>query len=424
MRVRRGPFRRRTSGRAFARLLLVLIVALLSAEIGLRLLAPLHAGVRGLLWHRGLRTTYDSIETLEELLARSPFGWRPGTEWLGFVTNSRSMRTREYARTKEPGTVRVLTIGDSFTFDSGGVPHATHWPVRLEALLRERLDRPVEVLSLAAPSVGPLFERRLWQLEGRHLGADLVVLAFCTGNDFLEDSQSIVAPPWDEVLAADSFAFRLARNLVRLRGTAAHAPAPGTMVARRQASGTRVTGVADEPGRAVSAIGVPVPGYAFDSSAPRFARREFLDIVTHRMALCDVTEQGEEWFDLLLKGVGQALAAMRDDVRAAGASFVVVAIPEEHQVVDALWREGLAHSGRSSEQFDRDRPQRRLAALLDELVIPSLDLLPAFRDAARQGATLYNVQETHWNEEGNRVAAEAIARFLLRDGSLEDPIRS
>jgi hypothetical protein len=44
-------------------------------------------------------------------------------------------------------------------------------------------------------------------------------------------------------------------------------------------------------------------------------------------------------------------------------------------------------------------------------MIPTLDLLPVFRLMDRE-ESLYKLQDSHWNEAGNRLAAEAIWEFF------------
>jgi len=46
--------------------------------------------------------------------------------------------------------------------------------------------------------------------------------------------------------------------------------------------------------------------------------------------------------------------------------------------------------------------------------LPTLDLFPLFLDRLKAGqGPLYWQTDTHWNVEGNRMAAELIARWLV-----------
>lgn len=59
-----------------------------------------------------------------------------------------------------------------------------------------------------------------------------------------------------------------------------------------------------------------------------------------------------------------------------------------------------------------ERPQQRLTELLEREGIPHLDLLPVLR-RAQLSERQYRLRDTHWNIEGNRTAARALATDLL-----------
>jgi hypothetical protein len=44
-----------------------------------------------------------------------------------------------------------------------------------------------------------------------------------------------------------------------------------------------------------------------------------------------------------------------------------------------------------------------------------LDLTPDLEDAVKRGVMPYYRDDSHWSEEGHRVAAEAINRYLRQD---------
>ncbi len=87
-------------------------------------------------------------------------------------SNSTGLRgTREYAYHKAPGTVRVLTIGDSFTFGSC---------VRDEETFSARLEQRgrCEVINMGVQGYGTDQIYLRYLLEGRKYNADHVVLGF------------------------------------------------------------------------------------------------------------------------------------------------------------------------------------------------------------------------------------------------------
>ncbi|HSN54264.1 MAG TPA: hypothetical protein VLT32_06310 [Candidatus Sulfomarinibacteraceae bacterium] len=394
--TRSGP-RRRSRRRLAAYIAVQLLVVLVLVEVVVRLAEPHHRGLRMLLRASTDTTDFSDAETLPELMGRTMLGFAPGTVQFGFVLNSRSFRTREY----EPGPARdrfrVVALGDSFTFASGGLPHEDHWTTVLQAELGDRAARPVEVLRLGVPDTGPAFQLRLWQVEASRLAPDAVVLAFFVGNDFV-DHQGDRGPFADDGrglsarLASASAAYRALRNLARVAG------AGGLAAVDR-----------GEPGPA--APGEPVPGYreAFDGGLPTFPEGRFLAIEAERMALCLRSEEAA--FEALARRTAAVVGELAAEVEASGASFVVMLIPDQYQVASELAGAAARTAGRSLADYDLDRPQRVLTAMLEASGIRVLDLLPVLRDEAA-AAPVYRPRDTHWNARGNRIAADLLAERL------------
>ena len=104
------------------------------------------------------------------------------------------------------------------------------------------------------------------------------------------------------------------------------------------------------------------------------------------------------------------LTRIRDLV--APQPVVVLAIPDEFQVNDALRDEVLARitaSGRAREGFDLELPQRRLAALCAELGVALVDPLPELRRRTADGEVLYLTDDSHWNAAGNQLGARLLS---------------
>ena len=64
--------------------------------------------------------------------------------------SSDGLRDREYQRAKPEGAFRIVAIGDSVTYGSGG-PREAAWGEQLEELLQSFGRRPFEVLNLGVP---------------------------------------------------------------------------------------------------------------------------------------------------------------------------------------------------------------------------------------------------------------------------------
>lgn len=375
---------------AFLALQAVLLVAVL--EVGLRLLAPQHGGVRALLYRAAAGSDYESVETLPELLASSMLGHRPLETHHGYVLNSRSFRTPEYTRRKAAGILRVLAIGDSFTY--GVVPDAMHFTTLFEAGLEARRGHDSEVLRLGVPGTGTPFQLRLWQLEGSRLDADLVVLGFFVGNDFVDELGT--APGFGGFVdraATASYTVRLVKNGLRLLR---HGHGGGLRDSPISAAVT-----SGETG------GYELPGFreSFDEDAPTMSAELYHEIEAERLEICLRSKSLE--FRLRFDRVAQLLERFAWEVRQSGADFLVMIIPDEFQVDPEVLTAAFEAGGHAPEDVDLDRPQRALRDFFVDHEIPHVDLLPSFRDAARD-RRLYLEKDSHWNAAGNRLAAERL----------------
>jgi len=375
------------------------LVVLLLAEAAVRLAATRSRSLRMVMQASADATDFTDAGTLPELMERTMLGFSPYDVQYGFVLNSRSFRTREYQPGANVGGWRIVALGDSFTFASGGLPHEHHWTTALERRLARRGEQAVEVLRLGVPGTGPAFQLRLWQLEAAALMPDAVVLGFFVGNDFTDHRGDCGVLCGGERslsggLASSSALYRTGRNLVRV------------LEARADREATPAAELA--PGLKP---GEPVPGYrdAFNPDKPSFRRDDFVAIEARRMALCLRSEDAA--FEALLTRVAAELVQLAAEVKATGARFIVMVIPDQYQVDDGLVEEVLAATGNRREDYDLQRPQRRLTAVLEAEDVEVLDLLPVFRAKAERGP-FYRPSDTHWNRAGNRIAAAALARTL------------
>jgi hypothetical protein len=119
------------------------------------------------------------------------YGWalRPGSSAVidgkRVSINAAGYRGRELALPKAPDRTRVVVLGDSIAFglDVSDDETFTH--------LIDARNNGIEAANLAVQGYGPGQELRVLLSEGLRLDPDVVVLAFCLGNDFAEAMLSV-----------------------------------------------------------------------------------------------------------------------------------------------------------------------------------------------------------------------------------------
>jgi SGNH hydrolase-like domain, acetyltransferase AlgX len=325
------------------------LVVLLAVEGGLAAWA--RTGRGGLLFD-----TRDAAQRIER--------WRlaPGQLWLGAPANSAGYPDDEFFVAGERDWV-VALVADSFGV--GVVPRPQHFATLLEERLRAERQHGREriaVHNFSVSAIGMAEYRWLIESEVLRFAPSRVIVCVFTGNDVFDPVRE--------------------RSRHSLRGWWAWKIPQRLWLIARSSS--------------------PAPPYV---GLAEFDEESFLGIESGRTRVLDAHDASvaAAWtrFEADLGAIHERL----------GERLLTVVIPDELQVNDALWQRVSARAARAAD-LDRDLPQRRIAAFCDAHGIEYLDLLGPLRRAELGGAT-YRPRDTHWNERGNRVAADAIAARLL-----------
>lgn len=279
--------------------------------------------------------------------------------------NALGFRGPEVAPEKEPGKLRVLVLGDSFTYGIG-VADGETFSARLEAL-----DPRYEVLNTGVNGYGTAQELLLLRDQGLALRPDVVVVVFFwndVGNNYvrafprfrLSDGALI----WPEPMAIENEQPEAPKR----RGWLRH-----SYLYRFVSDRLKIVGY-----RLKLLFGVPL-------ETPDFV---------------EGTEREAAW-----QLTGALLREIRDQAARVGARTLVVAMPDQVQVetdVTVLGLEPLEYE-----------VQERLRAICEPLGIPFLDLIPPLRGAhARAGEPLYYPKDRHLRAPGHEIVARALAVAL------------
>ncbi len=344
------------------------VIALALAEVAVRTLAP-----------RGTSIAYSDRYGLA-LLYPDITRYRPRFDRV-VSTNDAGMRDRDHDRTKPEGTFRVMVLGDSF-MEAQQVAFEASMPALLESELGGRTPQSVEVINAGVSGWGTDDQLRYLTEYGLAYEPDLIVVAMTLHNDVsdnlrqywhtLRDGELVAQDrdpiPWLTYKSLQLKAF-LAVNfeLVQVVREARHL-------------------------RTMRAVG------------------QALESHVHRLFRDPAPQEIEFGWDLTEQLFGRMQSVAADH----GARVAVVLLPIRHQLSEEMFDDVIG-SGRTSDgwELDRERPQRIMRDIAEELSLPLIDLTPGFRSwVATRDEPLYIEWDGHWNEAGHRLAAQIVTSRL------------
>ncbi len=352
--------------------LAALVLGLALAEAGLRLFSP-----------QPLAERYGSPAAGGPLVAIDPeLGWRlrenvshvaSDEPWQAdLATNALGFRDFNHPQ-KALGVTRVAVLGDSFVFGSG-VTQDEPVTMRLAALLGPAF----EVINLGVPGYGTdqaLLTLRRW---GPRLSPDVVLAGFFW-NDVMENA------------SAEMYSMKKPRFV--LAGSSLSLVPPGETHGHSAAQ------------RLAAALG---------------ARSHLWSLVSRSFATPGRVEPETRpvMVDLSLRAAPAAreaefaltwalLGALARESRALGAAPIVFTVPPRFLVDDVAKQKVLRIYGLGPDALDEDGFSRVKEACARH-DLPIVDLLPAFRDAARAGDRLFLPTGIHWSAKGHALAARVL----------------
>ncbi len=332
-----------------------------------------------------------------------------------YHVNALGFRDHEHGPAKPAGTHRVLGIGDSFV--AGEVRLADNFLRVAARAWNEMKPWPpsasadsVEVVLMGLGGYGPQQYLGTLRSVGLATAPDLVLLCFYTGNDVTGIptrhevrrgelySTSSSNPRLDILRRSHLFAwlerrlfFRLRSERLRARRATETAGAPADMPARSPSDAGAVRDIAGHP------------------TTPAPLTRLYLEVLRNRLPF--YAARPPVRIERLWTEAEGYLDAFDRACRESAVPWALVIIPDEFQVDPAVREEAIRRLGARGDDLDLDAPSRRLMRWAFDRRVPALDLLPLFREEQARRGPLYIPSDTHWNEEGNHLAGDAIARF-------------
>lgn len=384
-------------------------LALASASV-LLCLAAFELGARWALSHR--RPVRDRV--LAEYSDFDPvLGWRKRAgararyerrEYTtDVVINHQGLRDRERTYQRQPGTTRVLLLGDS---------HVEGYSVDFEDTIGQVLEARLseggcgaEAINAGTSGYSTDQELLFYQREGRRYDSDVVALFLCY-NDLLFNDRGRYWV-WPKPLMRPTAAGLQPVNLPLQRPPPEGGDEPDYVVTRYEGSAllhwVRERLLSGAPGLHQRAARLGLwPAVTPDEPHEQFS--------VYASAPGAVAKGA--WM-----ATSRLLEALAHEVARDGARFLVVYVPARMEVSDAAWELTLLRYGVAPGEWDRRAVRDRLLQVADRRGFPVLDLTPALRSAeAGAFGETYFTYDGHWNAWGHAVAAEAVETELRNRG--------
>jgi hypothetical protein len=395
--------------------ILGVFLIVLPAELALRLIAVFSPQTRFLAVRREgeLRRRFTS---LREYLATQSVHVVPHRVWLNYWTNALGFNDEEFTVPKPAGRFRIMAVGDSFTF--GLVPYPQNVMTLLEAWLRARCqDRDLDLLNFGIAGTNVADYRTIIELGYATYEPDLVLINIYMGND----APDIYHQPREGLslnrLLRHSYLWNYLKNVLLVRRSV---PAAGALIATVQRPPPDGDTGGDQPrgGQVVD------PEYRLPADDPAlvgpiFDEKAFSRLLAAELGRFYVPRDARE-IDRAWHVTLEQLELARIYVAGHGGRLVVTLYPSVLQIDPRLRSEvidrlrGQPRDAKiTRDTIDPRLPNRVLLAYCRDHGVPCLDVTPVFDRASQESMEpLYKAREVHWAPRGNRVAAEAQARYL------------
>jgi lysophospholipase L1-like esterase len=392
--------RLRAAAAHLALVLFGLLLAVLFAEIALRMVAGSAKGGKEQR-ERSRYTEYDPV-----------LGWHktPGAAVRyerrdyssEFRVNSRGLRGPERPYEKRPGARRVLALGDSFV-EAFMVPDAQTVTARLEEALAGR-GCAAEVINGGSAAYSTDQEYLFYREEGRRYAPDVVVL-FVYHNDIpylvLDDYLGVPKPRLDFAAQPPSLV---------TQPVPADTPAPVPSPAAAAPAGTHsylLEFVKDRLERTSASTYNRLAAWGLWEPLRKLPMND-------ELRLFRVPELGHlrpAWSAFTWTVETLARAVAKD-----GGRLVIAYVPSRMEVSEGTWELSQARYDLDPAVFDRTAVASRIRYIADRLRIPMVDLTAPLAGADNTWRPAYYPTDSHWNARGQEVAGQAVAGFLIERG--------
>jgi len=325
------------------------------------------------------------------------------TDRTGMRTNSMGFRDRERTLKRRSTALRLVALGDSFTWGTGAIYDEAF--VTLVERGLSSMSPNAEVINLGMVGYQPHEYLALLKAHGLAYHPDAILMNFFVGNDLMpaQGAQLIVAGHRHRVhINGNWFHDHFSWDHWYLSHDLAYTWLGGEAAIRR-VSGMSNLGALSQKSASID-DGEAVT--TFSGWSPQYLR--MIQGMSDQFLKRDTSDFLARW-----RETSRTLDRVNALLVERGIPWVLVLLPAEEQVDVELQRLYVSMNGGRPEAYDFRKPQRLLAEWGKQQGVKVIDLGPEFQANAARGR-LFIDNDIHWNKNGHALAAQIVTRELSR----------
>lgn len=317
----------------------------------------------------------------------------------GNLTNRFGFNDQDYPLQKTQGVYRIVIVGDSFNWagDREG-----NYATMLEHMLDNHYgSHRVDVINTGYPGTHTGEQLAMLKKFGLQYNPDMVILGFFAGNDFFEAD-----PNRKRIIVNDCYVDIDKRRERRFLGYPIITQSRVLLFLRQKYQLYMEKRRAQKEAEAwAGATGQPAP-------VGNLAEETFLNVDRAKLEFFNEKTSAKR-FRSNIEYIFRSITEMSDLLKSRNIKFMVAIYPEEMQVSPKLFDTIVAKFNLNRADYNLRLAQDLLKSFLETKGIPYLDLLDRFKEE-EQKHELYLFRNTHWNRDGNQLAADILFDYLVK----------
>ena len=396
----------------FKYILLIILVAILSITVGelvLRGVAVFLPGVRYMAT-AGVEEKLSAYDTLENFIKYQRH-LTPHNNWQNYYTNAFGFNDTEFVEKKADGVFRIVSMGDSFCFSL--LPYPANVLTLVESHLEDKLGNvKVELYNFGISSTGVSDHGKLFRLIKDRYAPDLALLHFYIGNDgpdFYRNSPDISPWRYSYLLHYLNNTFILFKSVKRSVNNNKKLLTKILQEGYLQKIG----------GGLVDPKGPTHRDHPERYLGPTFNEEAYIRLMARELGR--LYDHPEENIDIMFAPALEEIDRIRILAENSGVLLVLVVYPSQLQIYPEMREKIIRKIKKSPDYHDLDPvhidvklPNRILEQYSSRNGLLFLDITDELAQSATTNPYLYIRSDTHWNIQGNSIAAEIEAEALSR----------